>query len=381
MSHYCLLNLTSKQRSCQRELFISKALTKYFSSILLKGKLDFFPGGINFVSVSDVRRLSSRSIGNDVYSFVFSYRDLGRERQINLILKGYGKSLDPVLRASSNRENLDRCVKEFQVLRSLERVNFPVPKTYLCEDDLDVLGYPFIITLKEELSQNVSIDMDCFAKNLVLLHSLDVSTLGIKAIKPPKDKYAFARQCLIYIKNYLTLYPIHKNKELLDDFDLALRWLESNLSHSPCPKYCLLHGDYRAGFNTFLTRGSGMIVTDWEDATIGDPAYDVGSAYARERVDLGKKNADRFVQEYLRNQSGDIAERLLFYQLLAYLRLAITHNAVLSNPLRAYEIRGSKAFLSFPFFNLPFVAKRVGTDLDAIWVESFKEFVKENLSR
>ena len=124
-----------------------------------------------------------------------------------------------------------------------------------------------------------------------------------------------------------------------------------------------------------------MVVTDWEDATIGDPAYDVGSAYARERVDLGKKTADRFVQEYLRNHDGDVAERLLFYKLLAYLRLAVTHNAVLSNPLRAYEIRGSKAFLSFPFFNLPFVAKRVGTDLDAIWVESFKEFVRENLSR
>jgi hypothetical protein len=123
-----------------------------------------------------------------------------------------------------------------------------------------------------------------------------------------------------------------------------------------------------------------MVVTDWEDATIGDPAYDVGSAYARERVDLGKKTADRFVQEYLRNQNGEIAERLLFYKLVAYLRLAITHNAVLSNPLRAFEIRGSKAFLAFPFFNFRFIAGRIGTDLDAIWVESFRQFVKENLS-
>jgi aminoglycoside phosphotransferase (APT) family kinase protein len=370
-----------EKRSRQRELFISEALTKYFSSILLNGKLDFFPAGINFVSVSDVKRLSSRAIGNDVYSFVLTYHDLNREKQINLILKAYGKSLDPVLRARSNCGNLDRCVKEFQVLRGLERVNFPVPKTYICEADLRVLGYPFIIILKEERNQNVSADMDCFAKNLALLHSLDVNSLGVEAIKPPKDMYAFARECLLYIKNYLALYPIHKNKELLDDFDLAFRWLESNLTKSPCPKYCLLHGDYRAGFNTFLTRDSGMVVTDWEDASIGDPAYDVGSAYARERVDLGKKTADLFVQEYLRYQNGDIAERLLFYKLLAYLRLAVTHNAVLSNPLRAYEIRGSKAFLSFPFLNLPFVAKRVGADLDAIWVESFKEFVKENLSR
>ncbi len=379
MSHYCPINLTLEKRSRQRELFISKALEKYFSSILLNGKLDFFPDGINFVSVSDVRRLSSRAIGNDVYSFVFTYRDLSRERQINLILKAYGKSLDPVLRASSNRENFDRCVKEFQVLRSLESVNFPVPKAYLCEDDLQVLGYPFIITLKEELNQNVIVDMDCFAKNLFLLHSIDVGTLGIEAIKPPGDMYAFARQNIFYIKNYLNLYPIHKNKGLMKDFDLAIHWLESNVTKSSCQTYCLIHGDYRAGFNTFLTRGSGMVVTDWEDAAIGDPAYDVGSAYARERVDLGKETADRFVQEYLRYHDGDVTGRLLFYELIAYLRLAITHNAVLSNPLRAYEIRGPKAFLSFPFLNLPFVAKRVGTDLDKIWVKSFKEFVRENL--
>ncbi len=379
MNQNCSLNLTLEWRSHQRDLFISKALAKYFSSYLINGKLGFFPNGINFVSVSEVRRLSSRAIGNDVYSFVFTYSDLKGEQQINLILKAYGKSLDPVLRASSNNENLERCVKEFQVLRSLESVNFPVPKAYTCEDNLQVLGLPFIITLKEELNQNASVDIDCFAKNLLLLHSIDLGMLEIEAFKPPGDRYAFARHNIFYIKNYLNLYPIHKNKRLMKDVDLAIRWLESNVTKSPCHSYCLIHGDYRGGFNVFLTRGSGIVVTDWEDAAIGDPAYDVGSAYARERVDLGKKTADRFVQEYLRYHDGDIAERLFFYKLIAYLRLAVTHNAVLSNPLRAYKICGPKAFLSFPFLNLPFVAKRAGTDLDNIWVESFEEFVRENL--
>ena len=106
----------------------------------------FFPDKVNFIAISNVRRLSSRAIGNEVYSFVLTYRDLNCERQLNLILKGYGKSLDPVLRASSDCENIDRCVKEFQVLKGLEYVNFPVPKAYLCESDLDFFGYPFIIT-------------------------------------------------------------------------------------------------------------------------------------------------------------------------------------------------------------------------------------------
>jgi aminoglycoside phosphotransferase (APT) family kinase protein len=381
MSHHYPLNLTLKRRTLQREVYISKTLEKYFSALLFNGKLDFLPDKVNFIAVSSVKRLSSRAIGNAVYSFVLTYQNMNSKKQLNLILKAYRKSLDPVLRASSNSENIDRCVKEFQILKGLEYVNFPVPKTYLCEDDLHFLGLPFIILQKVELNPNASVNIDGFAKNLAILHNIDVSTLGIETVKTPEDNYAFAKQSLSYIKKYLNIYPIHKNKGLLKDIDLAINWLESNLTKSPCSKYCLLHGDYRAGFNAFPTKGSKMVVTDWEDATIGDPAYDVGSAYARELVDLGKKTADRFVHEYLKYHDGDVAERLLFYKLLAYLRLAIIHNAVLSNPLRAYEIRGSKAFLSFPFFNLPFVAKRVGADLDAIWVENFKEFVKENLSR
>jgi aminoglycoside phosphotransferase (APT) family kinase protein len=380
MSNFCPSNLTLARRIRIKEVYISKKLAEYFSAILLNGKLDFLPNGITFVSVSDVRRLNTRAIGNNVYSFLLTYRDTGYEQRSNLILKTYSKALDPVLRTYVNCENLQRCVKEFQVLRVLEHVGFPVPRAYLCERDSNVLGYPFIIMLKEEPIQNSTDNIDCFAKNLVCLHSLDVTTLGIDALKAPENMYAFARRCLLYFKIYLNLYPRH-NKGLKKDFEFAIRWLESNVSNTRCPKYCLLHGDYRERFNIILTKGSRMIVTDWEDAQIGDPAYDVGIAYARARADFGEKTADRFVQEYVSYFDKDLADRLLFYKIVAQLRLAITHSSVLSNPLRAYEIRGIKAFLSFPFLRLPFVAKRTGADLDVAWVECFKEFVGENLRR
>jgi hypothetical protein len=124
-----------------------------------------------------------------------------------------------------------------------------------------------------------------------------------------------------------------------------------------------------------------MAVLDWEDAEIGDPAYDVGIAYTRARADFGEESARRFTQEYLRYFDRDIAERLFFYKLVGILRLAILHSSVLSNPLRAYEIRGITAFLLFPFLRLPFFAKRTGANMDTIWVDYFKEFVGENLRR
>jgi aminoglycoside phosphotransferase (APT) family kinase protein len=374
-----------------REGYISKKLAEYFSAILLSGgKLDFLPNGATFVSVSDVRKLGW---SNDVCSFLLTYRDAGCEQRSNLVLKAYIKALEPVLKNKTNYKsfsrlsytypklycgNLERCVKEFQVLRGLEHVGFPVPKAYLCEHDSNVLGSPFIIMQKEELTQNSTVNIDCFAKNLARLHSLDLTTLEIDALKAPEDMFAFSKRSLLYFKILLSLSHRH-SKGLKQDFELAIRWLESNVSNTRCPKYCLLHGDYRARINTPLTKGSRMVVMDWESAEIGDPAYDVGYAYARLRADLGEKTADQFVQEYLKYFDGDLAERLLFYKLVGHLRLAILHSSILSNPLTAYEIHGTKAFLLFPFPRLPFIAKRTGANLDVTWVDAFKEFVRENL--
>ena len=352
--------------------------------------MGFLPRGATFVSVSDVRKLGG---SNNVYSFLLTHRDKGYEQGSNLVLKAYVKALEPVLKIHANYKclsrlsytypklycsNLERCVKEFQVLRGLERFGFPVPSANLCERDSNVLGYPFIIMQKKELTQNSSVNIDCFAKNLSHLHSLEVTTLGIDALNPPEDNFAFARRSILYFKILLNLLTRH-NKELKKDFGFAFHWLESNLPNTSCPKYRLLHGDYRACINTPLTKGSKMVVLDWESAEIGDPAYDVGYAYARLRADLGEKTADRFVQEYVRYSDADLAERLLFYKLAGHLRLAILHSSILSNPLTAYEIRGIKAFLLCPFSHLPFVAKRTGANLDVTWIDLFEDFVGENL--
>ena len=232
-----------------------------------------------------------------------------------------------------------------------------------------------MIMQREEINQKCIFNINSFAKNLATLHSLDVNNLGISALKAPKDTFDFARDCLIYLKMYLNLYPKH-SKVLMKDFEFAIHWLESNVSNNSCPKYRLLHGDYRARLNTILTKDGRMLVTDWEDARIGDSIYDVGVAYVRAQVYFDKKTADRFVQEYITYFDEDISEKINFYKLVAHLRLAVTHSSVLSAPLRAYEIRGTKALLLFPFLRLPFISKSAGTDLDVIWIKNFKEFIE-----
>ncbi len=102
-------------------------------------------------------------------------------------------------------------------------------------------------------------------------------------------------------------------------------------------KYCLLHGDYRAHFNIVMTKNSKMVVMDWEDAEIGDPAYDVAMAYTRARADFGEKTADRFIQEYLKYFDGNISERLFFYKLMgicAWLFLTVQFCQIHLGPMR-----------------------------------------------
>jgi thiamine kinase-like enzyme len=380
MIHFRPSRLTSKNEIEAREVSIFRKLCEYLSIIKLDGKSNFLPKGVTTVSISELKRLNARKIGNASYSFLLSYRYQKHLQQRYLVLKIYGESLDPVLKKYVNNENFKRCLKEFQVLKGLESVDFPAPRALLCETDSNVIGNPFMIMQREEINPKSIFNINSFAKNLATLHSLDVDKLGISALKAPKDTYEFAKECLIYLKLYLNLYPKH-SRGLMKDFEFAIHWLESNVSNNSCPKYCLLHGDYRARLNTILTKDGRMLVTDWEDAQIGDSIYDVGVAYVRAQVDFGKKSADRFVQEYITHLDEDISERIDFYKIVAFLRLAVTHSSVLSAPLRAYEIRGTKALLLFPFLRLPLISKSAGTDLDVIWIENFKEFIEENLRR
>ena len=391
MSSFHPTEVLRQKRVHMREEYVSRILNEYFAALLLGDKLSFLPSGVNSISISDVRRLHG---SNEVYSFSLTYPSKGYLQRIFLILKLYTKDLEPVLNnfASSPDfsflkyaypqlycEKNERCEKEFQILRNLERLNFGVPKVYLHELDSRFLASPFIIMKKEKLDRRTNC-LEIATRNLIRLHNLNLNTLGIKYLKTPVDPYFFARRCLLYFKFLLRIYRGHP-KELARDFDFTLHWLEKNVSSFPTPNYCLIHGDYHIYDNATLNENSKMVVLDWEEATIGDPAFDAGYAFDRMWVDFGEKTAERFAQEYMRYFDEDIAERLHFYESVVFLGEAILSSTVLSSPLTAYRMYGAKAFLSFPFLHSSFGAKTSGDYMDAIWLNCFKEFVEHRLRR
>jgi aminoglycoside phosphotransferase (APT) family kinase protein len=356
------------------------------------------PKDATTIRVLDVLKIGG-GFWNNVFSISLTYVVGGTLKKRELVLKTYLENIDPVLKAYIHDQDLRKCVREFQLLRRLWVIGFPVPEVFLCECDSRFLGYPFIIMQKEEVVQkSINEIVDCFASTLANLHNLSVGDLGISVLRPPKNEYAFAKRWPIHFAQYLNLETKH-DKKLKKDFNLAIKWLNSNASNNPCQQYCLAHGDYHPG-NVCVTKNSKMIVLDWDSIEIGDPAYDVGYAYHFVRFfsdpknpTLAERTAERFVSEYKRNFRGDISRTLEFYKLVGILGTSIYYSSGLSNPIYAFKyhrrkvlstipfLSGPVILLGFPFIRLPFVARQLQAEGDLFWLRYFEDFLKETLKR
>jgi aminoglycoside phosphotransferase (APT) family kinase protein len=377
---------------------ICSRLEDYLLATSSNGNSNLIPKGAHTIRVSNLLKIGG-GFWSDVFFMSLTYMDGGILHQRNLVLKTYLENIDPVLKAYVNDEDLRKCVREFQVLKSLGRVGFPVPEVFFCECDSRFLGYPFIIMQKEEVVQKSLNELvDGFASTLANLHNLKVAELGITVLRPPADEYEFARRWPIHFKHNLNLETKH-DKKLKKDFDLAIRWLNSNVSNNSCPKYCLAHGDYHPG-NVCVTKDSKMIVLDWDSIEVGDPAYDVGYAYHfvkffcdPQNPDLGERTAERFVSQYKKNFHGDISGRLEFYKMVGILGTSIYYSSGLSNPLYAYKyhrrkvlpvfpfLSGFLILLGFPFIRWPLIARQLAAEGDLLWLKYFENFLDEILKR
>jgi thiamine kinase-like enzyme len=375
---------------------LSSKLENYLRATSHNGNSNLVPKDAQKIRVSNVINIGG-VMSQNVYSISLTYKDKGNNRQRNLILKTYlPQNIDPVLKAYIHNEDIRRYVREFQTLRSLRRVGFPVPEVYLCESDTSFLGYPFVIMQKEEVVQKKTIDLDCFAATLAQLHNLRISELGISVLRSPEDEYAYAKRWPIHFKHYLNLETRH-GKKLRKKFDLAIQWLNSNAPKTYCPKYCLIHGDYHPA-NVHLTKDSRTIVLDWESVEIGDPAFDVGYAYHfikffsdPKNPNSAERSAERFVSEYTRNFQGDISQRLEFYKMVGILGPSIYYSSGLSSFTKAYTyhkrqvlssipfLSGPLIFLGFPFITRPYIAQKLGALSDIYWLRYFENFLDETV--
>jgi aminoglycoside phosphotransferase (APT) family kinase protein len=348
--------------------------------------LSLIPAGSTNVRVSNFTKMAGH-INNDLYSFTLTFTKDANEQRFDLILKTYCENVASWYKRTRLAEDIRKYVREFQTLKSLGRVGFPVPFVYVCETDSFFLGYPFVIMSKEKVINEDINTLDCSAATLARLHNLNVAELEIKALVFPRDDAAFANEWLSRLKQFLKETKHYRS--LKKDFDYAIQWLESNIADNNCPQYCLIHGEYHPG-HTLMTDDKTLKVIDWEGVDIGDPAFDVGYAYHvvklmydRQNPDSGGSAAEQFVSEYAKNFRGDIQKRLEFYKVVGILGVTIEVSSWIRNPLRAYKLFGRKALaraIAYPLLPLHIVDKNwVNSDFLVSYLQYFQEFVETTL--
>ena len=220
----------------------------------------------------------------------------------------------------------------------------------------------------------------------------------MNVLRPPEDGYGFAKRWPLHFKELLNLESKH-NKRLKEDFNLAIRWLESNVSNNYCPQYSIVHGDYHPG-NVCITKDHKLMVLDWDCIEIGDPAYDVAYAYHfikffsnPKNPNLAENTAERFISEYTKHFQRDISKRLEFYKMVNMLWTSIYFSSGLSSPIYAYKYHRRKVLRAVPFLSGPFImlgfpfihwspiARQLAADSDLLWLKYFENFLEITLKQ
>jgi aminoglycoside phosphotransferase (APT) family kinase protein len=355
--------------------------SRYDNSSLLLESADKF-------SVLNLKKVSG-GVTNDLYSFLLTFSKQGIEHQLKLILKIYPETTSLWFKTYRPNEDVRKYVREFEAMRSLERLNFPVPHVYLCECDPFFLGYPFVIMQQEKIKQESDNNLGRFAATLAHLHNLKVDELGIKSLAFPKDDSAFAKEWPFRFKHVIG--ETRHYRSLKRDFEYAIHWLEANSVNNRCPQYCLIHGEYHPG-HTIVTSDNILKVIDWEGVAIGDPAFDVGYAYHmvklmynRKKSGSGEEAAERFISEYAKSFDGDVEQRLAYYKVVGILGVTIAVSSLMSNPLEAYRRFGRGALersLTYPFFRLNSLTREwLEEDFVVSYLRYCQDFIKNTLKQ
>jgi len=279
---------------------------------------DCLPPDATDVSVHDIYRLKEQGASSVMYSFVLTYVSEGLKGRKDFLLRMY-------------REGHEKSGhKEFAVLKALKKYNLPVPTAYYFEADNRIMGRPFMIMEKIVAKSashylnnevNAQIIIDKMAKILARVHKLDPDCIQDSNVL--QEQYELKQRRLLEIRffikkscmSFLGFSPLRQRR-----FITAVKRLEEVKPKKFRP--AILHLDYEP--NHILVSNRRLIIVDWGEASVGDPAFDVGWAYHKLRLGREMVKVDleeHFVRSY-EKYAGQRLVNLQFCKDMAALELA-----------------------------------------------------------
>ncbi|MCE7740432.1 MAG: phosphotransferase [Candidatus Heimdallarchaeota archaeon] len=287
-------------------LRISENLAKYLHNN--------FPENMN-PEVLDVVPLA-KGWETELFSFIYSYTKEGKKEEKKLILRMYPG------------ENMERKISwEYKVLKTLYNAEYPVPKTYLLDLDIDIFGNPFIIMdriegtdmgedftnalMKNDQNKIVNEILPILSKLFVNLHSLDWRILSVDINnKDTKNPYFFIDKKIANLEKAISSYNIRELRPILE-------WVKEGRDKVKTERISILHGDFHP-HNVIISKAGEPYVIDWPGCSIGDFRQDLGLTLMLVVAYTSREIRDEILRQY-QNEIGFEIKNIEFFEVMATL--------------------------------------------------------------
>ena len=284
---------------------------------------------------------------NEVYSFTIGYEEATKRKHEDLILRIYPGNDAP-----------QKSAKEFNAMKKLHEVGFPVPEVFLLELNSSPFGKPFVIMemidgrsmgdvfddSPEEKKQEL---ITLFCKIFVNIHTLDwrpfVQDTSIFEIG---DTYMF-------INRWLSKAQRHLDDFQANEFAPALDWLKKRRLDVPCERLSMTHGDYHP-YNVLLRSDGAAFVIDWGNIEVADFRSDLAWTLLLTSTYGNPETREIILSEYER-VAGDKIEavhevtarsQIEYFEVMAILRRLFSISVSLSDGASKLGMRpGAEAMM------------------------------------
>ena len=278
-----------------------------------RGLLAFYRTGAPMSQTTRVLEL--REIGdgweNEVYSFALADEASAVPVREDLILRIY-----------SGGDGSRRAAREFDAMRRLRQVGYPVPQVLWLEIDPSWLERPFVIMERipgrsgdqvflasSAVRQQELVALFC--RLLVELHGLEWQSVVSDASLPADETPAIMQRELSRAQAYCASLQQR-------EFDAVFEWLRARFSQVRWGRPCLVHRDYH-GQNILVRDDGAAFVIDWGNLRVSDRRSDLGWTLLLSSTHGTPEMRPRILQEYERI-SGCPMEDMDYFDVAACLR-------------------------------------------------------------
>jgi aminoglycoside phosphotransferase (APT) family kinase protein len=226
--------------------------------------------------------------------------------------------------------------QEFRLLEVVYRAGVLAPRPcWLCTDPA-VLGLPFFLMDRidgESVGRRIVREQALaearrrlprqMGEQLARIHTIGYDRSELQFLGRPENDRTPAETALDQ-----TAQQLWRLGEPHPALELAIRWLRQHLP--ACPRWVLIHGDFRIGNLLVGTDGLRSVI-DWEFAHVGDPAEDLSWPcvrswrFGQDGLRLGGVGQpDEFLDAYNNAGGSPVGENSLqFWEILGNLRWAV----------------------------------------------------------